>query len=251
MLKERSMILLLLCAFALMGSCDRRNSVNRSRTTASFSVDLTIVRDLSTGFNSVDISFKREGEPFSDAIIRIGNDTIPNAGGEYYYINAPQFNLPSGAREIFFESPDDNYSQSVFINIPGDFEIEEVSPRSNNNATEVYIAWSQASGATNYLLVVATENYAFDGTSPYFAIISAQNRSKRVPETTFEDDIGGIVNTVYYIYVIAFNEGFGRFNREGRDIPMPDNLPERSISDPSGLLRYGTVAPIDSIIVVP
>lgn len=251
MTKKTTTILMLMCALALIGGCDRRDSVSRSRTTPSFSVDLTIVRDLSTGFNSVDISFKREGEPFSDAIIRIGNDTIPNAGGEYYYINAPQFNLPSGAREIFFESPDDNYLESVFINIPGDFEIEEVSPRYNNNATEVYIAWSQASGATNYLLVVATENYAFDGTSPYFAIISVQDRSKRVPETTFEDSIGSIVDAVYYIYVIAFNVGFGQFIREGRTIPMPDNLPERSISDPSGLLRYGTVAPIDSIIVVP
>ncbi len=243
----------MLCTLALMGSCDRRDSVNRSRTALSFSVDLTVVRDLSTGYNSADISFRREGEPFSDAIIRIGNDTIPNAGGEYYYINAPQFNLPSGAREILFESPEDNYSQTIFINIPGDFEIEEVSPRLNHTAEDVYVAWSQAGGATNYLLVVATENYAFDGTSPFFAIISAQNSSITVPYTTFENSVGDIIDTTYYIYVIAFNEGLGRFNRDpnGRNIPMPDNLPERSISDPSGLLRYGTVAPIDSIIVAP
>jgi hypothetical protein len=244
-----SLIAVFWLSLAVVIGCDRRSSTSRPRDTVSFSVDMTIVRDLSTGYNSVDITFKRENEPFSEAIITIGTSEVPNSGGGIYFVNDPGFALPAGINEITFESPGDNYMKTVSINIPGNFSIEEVSPRFNVSADPVYVSWSASSGAGRYLLVVATEDYGADGTSPFFATTIAPGSSALVPDTTFRDSIDEIVNGIYYVYVIAFNDGLGPFIRQGPDIPMPENLPERFIGDPSGFVRHGTVAPLDSIIV--
>ncbi len=201
MLKKIAIIIMLLYALLCLAGCDRRNAATGPVNDTSFSTSLTMVRDLSTGYNLVDISFKRDNVPFSDAIIRVGNDTIPNAGGEYYYINSSQFNLSSGSNQIFFGSPEDNYSQSVYINIPGNFEIESVVPQINPAALDVTVTWSLSNGATKYLLVVATENHGFDGTSPFFTQINSPVATHLVPESTFEDAIGDIVDAVYYVYV--------------------------------------------------
>lgn len=243
-----ALIMIAWLSIAVITGCDRRNSTTRPKTTPTFSVDMTIIRDLSTGYNSADITFERNGQPFSDAIISIGTSEVPSTGGGIYYVNDPGFVLPAGANEITFESPSDGYMQTVTIVIPGDFSILEVSPRQNISVDPVFVDWSASSNASKYLLVVATDDYGVDGTTPFSVTVST-GTEYTVPDTTFRDDLDEVVNGIYHVYVIAFNDGLGPFIRQGPDIPMPDNLPERFIGNPSGFVRHGTVAPIDSIIV--
>jgi hypothetical protein len=131
--------------------------------------------------------------------------------------------------------------------MPDSFAVTTVNPRYNSSADYVTIEWSGADGATGYILAVASEGYYEDGTIPLRMILPANSTVFVVPDTTFEDFYGDPVYAVYYIYLIAFNEGFGPY--PGIRFPVPEGLPQRQISDPSGTMQYGTVAPLDSIIV--
>jgi hypothetical protein len=70
-----------------------------------------------------------------------------------------------------------------------------------------------------------------------------------VPYTAFLDQSGFTVRDIYYVYLAAFNQGFGEY--EGLEFPLPMNLPKRRIFNPAGLATYGTIAPVDSILVLP
>jgi len=242
------MILAVLVLPLLILSCDTRGSVTtRSRATASFSVDMTVVKDYSAGTNIVEINFERNGIPFSDAIITLEGWAVPSMGGGYYFADSPIFPISSGLNQVTFASPDDDYSKSITFEMPDSFAVTTVSPRYNSSADYVTVRWSGSGGATGYILAVATENYYADGTIPLRRILSAGNTVFVVPDTTFEDFAGDLVYAVYYIYLIAFNEGFGPYS--GIRFPVPEGLPRHAISDPFGFLQHGTAAPLDSIIV--
>lgn len=229
-------------------SCDTRGSVDtRTRETASFSVDMTVVKDYSAGTNIVDIYFDRDGVQFSDATITLDGRVIPSIGGGLYSIDSPVFPISSGLNQVTFESPDDGYSKSVTFEMPDSFAVTTVNPRYNSNADDVTVRWSASGGATSYILAVATGDYYEDGTVPLRMILPASNTLFVVPDSTFEDFYGDPIYAVYYIYLIAFNEGFGPYS--GIRFPLPEGLPQRAISDPSGFMQYGTTAPLDSIIV--
>ncbi len=242
------MILAVLALPFLALSCDTRSSVvTRSRETASFSVDMTVVKDYSTGTNIVKANLDRDGVPFSDATITLDGRIIPSRDGGLYTIDSPVFQISSGSNQVTFASSDDSYSKSITIEMPDSFAVTTVSPRYNSNADDVTVRWSGSDGATGYVFAVATENHYADGTFPLRKILPASNTTFVVPDTTFEDFAGDPVYAVYYIYVIAFNEGFGPYT--GIRFALPEGLPRRAIPDPSGFLQYGTTAPLDSIIV--
>jgi len=252
--EERSMIrmnhrgLLAFVLLVLAFSCDRRGSLeSRQREVPSFTVDMTLIKDLSTGKNQVDAYLERDGAAYSEAIITVGDVIVPVIGGGLYFVESAGFPLPSGLNIIKFESPQDDYTASVSIQIPGNFGITNVSPSYNSNADNVFLEWSASSGASNYLLAVATLDYVNDGTTPLRTILFASTSQYVVPDTTFENFAGDPVPGVYYIYLIAYNEGFGPYS--GIKFPVPEGLPEKLISDPVGTIRFGTVAALDSIIV--
>jgi hypothetical protein len=229
-------------------SCDTRGAVgSRTRDVPSFSVDMTVVKDYSNGSNIVEIYFDRDGVQFSDAVITVGGWAVPSMGGGLYFVDSPTFPISIGLNEVTFESPDDGYTKSVTFRMPDSFAVTTVNPRYNFNADDVTVRWSESSGATDYIFAVATENYYEDGTIPLRRILPGGTTQFLVPDTTFEDFAGDPVYAVYYIYLIAFNEGFGPYS--GIKFPLPEGLPRRTISDPFGFLQYGTVAPLDSIIV--
>jgi len=242
-------LLLLVFAISILGySCDRRGSLDsRQRNIPSFTVEMTLIRDISRGRNMVDVYLERDGDAFSDAIITVGNTDVPAIGGGLYFIDSAGFPLPPGLNLIGFESAGDDYFASVSIEMPGDFGITNVFPRYNSNADNVSMEWTASGGASNYLLAVATLNYGADGTSPLRQILPADQSQFVIPDTTFEDFAGDPVAGVYYIYLIAFNEGFGPY--DGIRFEVPEGLPQKSISDPAGVLRFGTVAALDSITV--
>lgn len=248
-ISSRNRIILAALALPLLIlSCDTRGSVvSRSRETASFSVDMTVVKGHSGGTNIVEINFDRDGVPFSDASITLEGRAIPSIGGGLYFIDSPIFLISSGLNQITFASADDDYSKSVPILMPDSFAVTTVSPRYNSNADAVTVRWSASGGATGYILAVATDNYFEDDTIPLRRILPGSNTTFVIPDTTFEDFYGDIIYGVYYIYLIAFNEGFGPYS--GIRFPVPEGLPRRAISDPSGFLQYGTAAPLDSIMV--
>jgi hypothetical protein len=241
-------VAVLVLSFSLILSCDRRGSVNtRTRDVPDFSVDFTAVIDYSTGNRIVEVYFERDHVDFSSAVITVGEEQIPSAGGGLYFVESPTFALSGGITEISFQSPEDDYEKSVTITIPDSFAITTVNPWYNFNADDVYLEWSESDGATSYLVAVATDNYYSDGTVPMTAIVSSGSTFFTVPDTTFEDFAGDVVPAVYYIYLIAYNRGFGPYS--GIQFPVPEGLPRQFISDPSGYLQYGTVAPLDSIVV--
>ncbi|MEE9554431.1 MAG: hypothetical protein V3W18_09060 [candidate division Zixibacteria bacterium] len=248
MMKPARLILTLIILLMIAYSCDRRGSLEpRVRDLPSFAVEMTLIKNLSTGENLVEAYLERDGYAFSDAVITVGDTEVPSQGGGLYFVENSEFPLPAGNNFIKFDSPDDAYVQSVTIEIPGDFEITNVSPSYNSNADEVFVEWSASEGTSNYILAVATLNHGIDGTLPLILTLPPTTTSYFVPDTTFENYAGDPVPATYYIYLIAFNEGFGPY--PGIRFPVPEDLPEKVISDPIGVLRFGTVAALDSVVV--
>lgn len=232
----------------VINTCDNRSSVNpRIRELPSFTVEMTLIKNLATGANLVEAYLERDGYPFSDAVITVGDSVVPVQGGGLYYIESNEFPLPTGTNIIKFDSSDDGYVKSVTIEMPDDFGITEVSPRYNPNADVVFVEWSASAGASNYILAVATLDHGTDGTQALRTVLPSTTTGYFIPDTTFEDYAGDPVPGTYYIYLISFNEGFGPYS--GIRFSVPEGLPEKVIIDPVGVLRFGTVAALDSITV--
>jgi len=247
MTKLSRQILLLSLPLLISGACDNRRSLDsQQRNTPSFHAEVTLIRNLSTGRNQVDAYFERNGSAFSDGIISVGSTQVPVQGGGFYYIDSNTFPLQAGLNSVNFESVDDDYLSSVDITMPGDFSITNMYPRYNSNADNVSVEWSQSSNASNYLLAVSTR-YLDDGTTPLRTILSGSAGQFIIPDTTFEDFAGDVIPGTYYVYLIAYNEGFGPYS--GIQFEVPEGLPQKTIFDPSGYLLFGTVAPLDSITV--
>jgi hypothetical protein len=246
---NRKSAVILCTAFCLGISlgCDRRSSTSRTRNEASFSTSLSLVKDYSTGRNRADIEFFREGIPFSEAVIKVDGIIIENVGGSIYFdtLFAP---LSTGLVNITFESDADLYADTLILDLPDSFGVNVVSPPQMDEATDAYIEWSGADGATAYILGVSTEDAPFDGSTPFSILLPGTARYYTVPDSTFLDGAGYEVFGTYHIYLIAFNRGFSPY--VGLRFPLPEGVPIRALAEPSGTAGYGTIAPIDSIRVV-
>jgi hypothetical protein len=250
-MNKREVLLLLslvLLAILITLSCDSRNSITRSKSTASFSVDMTVVRDFSQGKDIAQARLLRNNSPFSDGRIVVGRDTLESTGNGNYFSRVSIHTLFNRSNQITFSSDSDSYLQSSTIDLPDSFAITSVNPRINSDVIPVDLQWSHSNGATKYLLVVVSKNYPADNSSPFMIVLGSDIGNYTVPDTTFEDLTGLPISGIYYIYMAAFNQGFGQFN--DMHFPLPAGLPRRTISNPIGYLRYGTVAPVDSTIVL-
>jgi hypothetical protein len=236
-----------LVAVTLFSACDSRNPINRSKPPVSFQMELTAVKDLSRSADLVEIQFRRSNEPFSDGLIIINQDTIRSAGSGIYSAQSPLVNLFAGSNSVTFESPDDFYSQTIAIEVPDAFQITAVNPRYNQSATDATVQWSHSNRASGYILAVISEHFPSDSTAPLSLLLGSSITSFIVPETTFEDSGGEVQPGIYHIYLVAYNGGFGPY--PGMPFDLPPGIPTRTLTEPSGHLRVGTVAPIDSIIV--
>ncbi|HBC45997.1 MAG TPA: hypothetical protein DEO84_02485 [candidate division Zixibacteria bacterium] len=238
--------ILAIAAVALITACDSRQAISRSKPQVSFSAEMTAVKDLSLRKDIARIEFKRDNEPFSDGVISIGLDTILSAGDGIYFAQTPFLRLFAGGNPIVFSSTDDLYQKGLSFSMPDSFRITSVNPRASQTPVNVNIQWSFPSGATGLILSVFSTLYHVDNTSPLTLVLPAGTSTYRVPDTTFEDNSYNTVTGTYYIYLVAFNGSFGTY--PGIAFPLPDNLPPaQAISNPSGHLRYGTVAQYDSI----
>jgi hypothetical protein len=241
--------LLLAGALLMIAACDSRNSISRSRPQDSYSVDLSAVKDYSQEKDIVGIRFWRNGAPYSNALIRVGANILPSTGNGYYSAQSPTVHLASGLNQITFSDTTGTYSQSLTIELPDSFGITSVNPQYNQGISNVEVAWTRPARAAKYVLSIVSRNYPGNGTSPLVLILNSDVTAFLVPDTTFENLSGFPVIDTYLIYIAAFNEGFGEY--AGMPFPLPPGLPQRRVSDPAGLIRYGTVAPVDSIVVLP
>ncbi len=241
---------LILCAvfcLGLISGCDRRSSTSRSRDEVSFSTELSLIKDYSTGRNRADIQFFREGEDFSEATIKVDGIIIPNRGGSIYF-DTLFASLNTGLVTITFESEADNYLDSLILDLPDSFRVTTVFPSEMAIASDVFVEWSASDGATAYILGVSTLDSPGDGSVPFKILLGGTARSYTIPAQTFEDGIGEEIFGTYYIYLIAFNRGFLPY--AGLKFPLPEGVPVRALAEPSGTAGYGTIAPLDSIRVV-
>jgi len=228
-------------------SCDSRKSAVNPPSGASFDVDFTAVRDFSTSRSVVRILFDRNGFGFEDAQITINNIPIPSAGGGIYYLETPNIVMPLGIDSVRFRSHEDTYDEIIEFVMPEIFGVTEIDPWFNANGDDVDIRWTSAPGATRYALIVMASNWEINGTDPLRVYFDLPTTSFTIPDTTFETTTGMLVPDVYYIYLVAFNGGFGSYG--GMTFFLPEGIPARPLSEPSGYMRYGTVAPRDSIVV--
>lgn len=239
--------ILVLGILMTLASCDSRKSPINPPSGATFDVDFTAVRDFSTRHSVVRILFDRNGLGFEDAQITINGIQIPSAGGAIYYLETPNIVMPLGIDSVRFLSHEDTYDEIVEFVMPDSFGVTDINPRFNQGGEDVSIQWSSPAGGTRYALIVQASNWELNDTAPLRVYFDLPTTTFTIPDTTFENSSGILVPDIYYIYLVAFNGGFGSY--DGMTFFLPDGIPARHISEPTGSMRYGTVAPRDSIIV--
>jgi hypothetical protein len=242
-------VILVPAIFALWFSgCDTRPSISPQAQHA-FSGDINVVRDYSARRTIAQFSFYRDGDSLANAEVHLNDISLTENVGGIYYLEAPLTAVFDGLNTVEFVNLRDNYNSSIAIHMPDSFGVAVINPRHNSGVADVFVQWSQPEYAATVLLVVIARNYPSNGSIPYMALLEADVTNRTIPYTTFEDSIGFAIRDIYYVYLAAFNQGFGEY--DGIQFPLPENLPKRRISNPSGYATYGTIAPVDSIMVLP
>jgi hypothetical protein len=244
---ELKLISIAFLVVGLFWGCDSHKSVVDNTPQVTFSAEMTIVKDFSQGLDMARIDFGRNGEAFNSATIKIGADTVRLYGAGIYFAETPLIHLLSQNNTISFACSSDSYMKDLTFIMPGNLAITNVYPRYNQGVNPVQVDWSNSDGASGYVLTVIARNYGHNGTSPLTTKLTSDSHSITIPTTAFETSSGNPVADIYYIYVVAYNGGFGPF--PGMKFPLPSNLPAEAISEPNGHIRVGVVAPADSVIV--
>jgi hypothetical protein len=240
-------VVLALVAIAVYSGCDRRNQVTRIRQGATFSVEMIAVKDYSQRSDIAQLQFKRDGVTFDDAIIAIGADTLQSNGGGIYVAQSPLLRLINQTNTVSFSVATDVYTSALTFDLPDSFGIISVNPLFNPDAGNVQVQWSRPGHTYWFILSVIGRHSASNNSTPHSVLLSSSVNNYQIPYTAFQDPNGFKVPDTYLIYITAFNQGFGSY--PGMPFTIPTGLISRSVSDPVGHLRYGTVAPYDSVIV--
>ena len=240
-------VVLTVAAITLFAGCDRRNQLTPPASTATFSVEMTAVKDYSQGNDIAQLQFKRDGVPFSEAVITIGGDTLQSSGNGIYFAQSPQLRMISQTNTISFSVATDVYTSALTFDLPDSFGITSVNPIFNPNAGNVQVQWTRPGHTSWFIVSVIGRHYPANNSTPYSVLLSSSVNAFQIPFTAFQDPNGFKVPDTYLIYITAFNLGFGPY--PGMPFTLPTGLVSRNVSDPLGHLRYGTVAPFDSVIV--
>jgi hypothetical protein len=230
-------------------SCDNRNSVSRSRVESTYSCDITAVKDYSQRKNIVNLRFWRDNTLFERALITVNSGVLPSIGSGTYFGQTPTILLVGGNNQITFADTEKTYNQSITFDLPDSFGVSNINPRFLNDAVDVQLNWSSSNRADNYILCVASRGYPGDGTTAFTKIFASSVNGFLIPDTVFENMSGFTVNGTYLIYLAAYKDGFGEY--PGMPFYLPTGLPQRRVLEPSGYIRYGIVAPVDSIVIQP
>jgi hypothetical protein len=214
----------------------------------TFSADITVVKEFVLRESIVEITFSRDGAPVPRGVVQLNNMDVPGTGARYA-INTTLDKIFRGQNTITFISPDDDYEETVAIGMPDSFGVRNINPRDNSGVVDVIIEWTRPDFASLVLLIVVARDYPINNTNPYMVILNSDITVHTVPYTAFEASSGLPVDDIYYVYLVAFNQGFGEY--DGMQSPLPEGLPQRRLSNPAGFARYGVVAPYDSILVLP
>ncbi|OGC96479.1 MAG: hypothetical protein A2W25_14930 [candidate division Zixibacteria bacterium RBG_16_53_22] len=236
-------------AILCLAVCDNRSFVAEPNPEPAFSGDINVVRDYSQRKTIAEFSFFRDGDTIPDGVVRLNDLAHTESIHGVYSLEAPLQAVFGGLNTVEFASLRDNYSSSIAIHMPDSFGVRFINPRDNSGINNVSVQWSQPDFATRVLLVVVARNYPANGSIPYITVLDADVTTHIIPYTAFEDQTGFAIRDTYYLYLAAFNQGFGGYT--GLNFPLPPNLPKRRISNPAGFATYGTVAPVDSVLVLP
>ncbi len=242
----------IICAgawFLLPAACDDNNSAIGPNPQPSFSGDINVVRDYNVRRTIAEFSFFRNNDPIEHGVVRLNDTSLTVNDAGVYALEAPLRAVFDGLNTVEFISPRDNYDRTIAIHMPDSFGVANINPRDNRGVTDATVQWTRPGNATKVLLVIVARNYPANGSLPYMVILEDEVTTHIVPYTAFQDQTGFDIRDVYYVYLAAFNQGFGSY--EGIEFPLPLILPRQRISNPSGFATYGTVAPVDSILVLP
>jgi|WetSurMetagenome_2_1015567.scaffolds.fasta_scaffold66471_2 hypothetical protein len=240
---------IIIISLAALISCDNRNSVSRSRVESTYSCDITAVKDYSQRKNIVNLRFWRDNTLFERALIAVNGGVLPSIGGGTYFGQTPTILLVGGNNQISFADTEKTYNQSITFDLPDSFGVSYIQDRFPRDAVNNQVNWSPSNRANYYILSVASRGYPADGTTAFTKIFDSSVNSFIIPDTVFENISGFTVNGTYLIYMVAYKDGFGEY--PGMQFYLPTGLPQRRVVEPAGYIRYGIVAPVDSIVVQP
>jgi hypothetical protein len=229
-------------------ACDNRHSTVVAPKVHKFQTDLVIVKDSSGVGDFVDIAFKRDSVPFDDALIYVAEQLIPHVATGRYRATSTQITLPYGTSQVRFYSPNDSYACTLLYVMPGPFVIENINPQSNQGGGPVDISWGapETNEQVKFFVSVVGKNYHTTHSIPLAFDVGVTNNFT-LPDTVFENDQGDLEPDIYYVYIGAYTRGFIAY--DGIEFPVPVTVPRRTLLNPTGLMGYGRIAPVDSIFV--
>jgi len=234
--------------FLILFGCD--TNITPSDETEGYYLEGAIIKNLDLDRLSISVSLERNDTILTDAVLRIGDDTLAYNSGKYFMIIDSATHLAAGNHVLWI------YDTTFLIDtvsfaIASDFEITSKIPPDTTpyrSGDQAQIEWSVPTNVDGYVYSAAKKDAIYENDG-YSAFVTTG-----VPAVTFDPDAfklpsGELDTGWYYIYVY----GYADSPVPGTDIPtiFPAGL-SNSISGSEFSAKFGSilVSPRDSIHAV-
>jgi hypothetical protein len=212
-----------------------------------FTINGAVVKDMNLGKDIAYFAVLRDGDPFGGAVVTVGTDTLVNQGnGNYYLEGFPLFGFGETV-SINISSPDDDFTLSASVLMPGSFQIKYFTPPivTSDNAHLVKMYGSASAGANGYFASIIRP----DGSSGHTGLISLSEmiEGKLLPRDTFGEG-GDLIEGTYQVYAVSYHSSFLYY--QGMEFFLPAGLPSDNISGANGTIGAGVIALSTTIEVV-
>lgn len=240
-----------LCALILSGCTGAAGPAGG--TTATYSLNLVIEKNLDLNYDYAYTEFLREGLSVPGGFVIIGNDTLRvDASGKA----SAQFNPGtwSHGQPVAIRAADTakGFVYQTTVTIPGTFYISNFIPNTRlwqPNKANPRVEWAPANGAANY--VVSLQASLPSSPSRGQAMVAGSLSQTFTPDAFYDPNTNALVTGVYYVHVVAYNPTF--FLRPNANYRLPDfNFPLTvDTKDIRGMVTALVVSARDSIVVSP
>ena len=245
---KRSLVFLLFLPLVLFFSCGGKTTTRPIKPKYKFTINGVVVKDLSLGKDIAYFTILRDSVLFDSAVVKVGSDTLKSKGGGVY---SKETSHPSqlfgfgNVVTITVSSATDNFNFRYDAIIPGNFEItgKNHDPVTANLVDEVIVYFNSSAKATGYFTSVKRP----DGSDGYTKRVPPESiGAMKLLRDTFYVGVTFTTGT-YIIYLISYYKSF--IGYPTMKFYLPDDLPKDNISNASGTIGAGVVAPLDSIKV--
>ncbi len=193
-----------------------------------------------------------DGEPLTNAILKVKSFTVPHTGGGIYSLTNPVLHLAPGSSHSVTITVSDEEILSEAYMLPDTFSVDVMIPANNiyeYTGPSVSVTWTGSASSQGYILTVVKPDSA--AAAPDIAeFVTTGTTAATVPDGAFRkaDGTDDPLPGTYRIYVLSYRETFNSW--PGLFFPLTMQLPTGNVDghDISGTIGVGTLSKSDTLV---